>query len=81
MKSLPTWAVWSIVAPLALLSPVIAVLLAIASDAVICEIVDAGAPADAALAAVAGLLILWRKVWLPARRVASGKRATWSESL
>jgi hypothetical protein len=35
MDSLPTRAVWSIVAPLVLLSPVIAALLAIASDVVI----------------------------------------------
>lgn len=35
----------------------IAFLLAIISEAVICEMVDAGAPAGARLAAVAGLLI------------------------
>jgi hypothetical protein len=81
MKSLPTWAVWSIVTPLVLLSPVIAVLLAIASDALICEIVDAGAPAGVALVAIGGLLILWRNVRLRTRRLAPGKRATWSESL
>jgi hypothetical protein len=56
-----------------LLSPVIAFLLAIASDAVICEMVGTGAPAGAALAAVAGLLFLWR---LRAHRVAPGKRGT-----
>lgn len=72
---------WSIVAPLVLLSPVIALLLATATDAVICEMVDAGASAGAALAAAAGLLILWRKVRLRARRVAPGKRPAWSESL
>ena len=81
MDSLPTWAVWSIVAPLVLLSPVIALLLAIVSDAVICEMVDAGAPAGAALAVVAGVLILWRKVRLRTSRVAPGKLATSRESL
>jgi hypothetical protein len=68
-----------IVAPLVLLSPVIALLLAIVGDGLICAMVDAGAPAGAALAAVAGLLILWRKVRLRARR-AAGKLATSSES-
>jgi membrane protein YdbS with pleckstrin-like domain len=81
MSSLPTWAVWGVIVPLVLLSPVIALLLALATDAVVCEIVDAGAPAGASLAAVASLLILWRKVRLRGHRVAPGKRATWSESL
>jgi hypothetical protein len=32
MKSLPTWAVWSIVVPLVLLSPVIAFQIALAAE-------------------------------------------------
>jgi hypothetical protein len=67
MSSLPTWAVWSIVVPLVLLSPVIAFLLALAAEMLVWAVVDAGAPTGAAVAAVAGLLILWRKARLGAR--------------
>jgi hypothetical protein len=35
MSSIPTWAVWAIVVPLVLLSPVLAFLLAIAAEIVI----------------------------------------------
>jgi hypothetical protein len=49
MDSLPTWAVWSTVMPLVLLSPVLAFLLAILSEALICDLVDVGAPAGVAL--------------------------------
>jgi hypothetical protein len=72
MNSLPTWAVWGVVVPLVLLSPVIALLLAIVGDGLICAIVDVGAPAGAALAALASPLILWRKVRVRVRRAASG---------
>ena len=56
MSSLPTWAVWGVVVPLVLLSPVIALMLAIAGEGLICAMFDAGAPAGAALAALAGML-------------------------
>ncbi len=35
MNSLPTWAVWSIVVPLVLLSPIIAFFLALAAEIVV----------------------------------------------
>jgi hypothetical protein len=35
MDGLPTWAVWSIVVPLVLLSPVIALLLALAAEVMV----------------------------------------------
>ena len=71
MNSLPTWAVWGVVVPLVLLSPVIMFLLAVTIESLIWALVDVGAPAGAALAAVAGLLILWRRVRVRARRAAS----------
>jgi hypothetical protein len=80
MKSLPTWAVWSIVAPLMLLSPVIALMLAIVGEALICAIIDLGPPTGAVLAALAGMLILWRKARLRARRPAPRRLATSGES-
>ena len=71
MNSLPTWAVWGVVVPLVLLSPVIMFLLAVTIESLIWALVDAGAPAGAALAAVASLLILWRRVRIRAQRAAS----------
>jgi hypothetical protein len=80
MKSLPTWAVWSIVVPLVLLSPVIAFLLALAAEIAVWAVVDAGAPAGTALAASAALLIFLRKVRLRARRAISRGLVIWSEN-
>jgi hypothetical protein len=76
MNSLPTWAVWGVVVPLVLLSPVIMFLLAVTIESLIWALVDAGAPAGAALAAVASLLILWRRVRVRARRAASSAIST-----
>ena len=63
MDSLPTRAVWGVVVPCVLLSPVIAFLLAIAIEIVVSSLVDAGAPAFLALIiAGAGGLLLFRKL-------------------
>jgi hypothetical protein len=75
MDNLPTWAVWGVVVPLVLLSPVIMFLLAVTIESLIWALVDAGAPAGAALATVAGALIVWRKARLRARRAAPPKLA------
>lgn len=70
MKSLPTWAVWSIVVPLVLLSPVIAFLLAITAEILVFALVDAGAPALVILSAGVSGLVLFRRI-RPAQRAAS----------
>lgn len=62
MHNLPTWAVWAIVVPLVLLSPVIAFFLAMAAEIVIGALVDAGAPALFLLAGGAGGLLLLRRL-------------------
>ena len=67
MSSLPTWAVWSIVVPCALLSPVIAFFLAIAVEIVVGSLVDAGAPALLVVGAGAGTLLLFRKLSVQSR--------------
>lgn len=61
MDRLPTWAVWSIVLPLVLLSPIIAFFLAIAAEIVIGGLIDAGAPGLVlAAAGLAGLVLVRR---------------------
>jgi nitrate reductase gamma subunit len=73
MSNLPTWAVWSVVVPLLLLSPVIMLLLAVTIESLIWAAVDAGAPALVLLAAgVSGLLML-RRLRLASRRAASSE--------
>jgi hypothetical protein len=63
MDSLPAWAMWGVVVPCVLLSPVIAILLAIAIEILIGCLMDAGAPALLALIiAGAGGLFLLRKL-------------------
>jgi hypothetical protein len=62
MRSLPAWAIWSIVVPFVLFSPVIAFFLAMLAEAVICGLIDAGAPAPALLGAAIGGLILCRRL-------------------
>jgi hypothetical protein len=65
MDSLPTWAVWGVVVPCVVLSPVIAFLLAMAAEIAICAVVDAGAPALLALIITgAGGLFLFHKLRL-----------------
>lgn len=54
MSSLPTWAIWPIAAA-ALLSPVLAFLMAIAVEILIGALIDAGAPLLLPLAATAAL--------------------------
>lgn len=54
MSRLPTWAAWSIGLPLVLLSPVIALLLAIAVEIAIVAVFDDGAPLLVVLGAGAG---------------------------
>jgi hypothetical protein len=73
MSRLPPWAVWSIVVPLVLLSPVIMFLLAVTIESLIWALVDAGAPALVLIGAgVCGLLLL-RRLRLASRRAASGE--------
>jgi hypothetical protein len=63
MDSLPTWAMWGVVVPCVVLSPAIALLLAIAIEILIGCLMDAGAPALLALIIVgAGGLFLFRKL-------------------
>ncbi len=63
MDNLPTWAVWGVVVPCVVLSPVIAFLLANAIEIIIGCLVDAGAPALFALIIVGvGGLFLLRKL-------------------
>ncbi len=72
MSSIPTWAVWTIVVPLVLFSPVIAFLLAIAVEILICSLVDIGAPAFVLLGAgIAGPLLF--------RALRGSRRAALSE--
>ncbi len=73
MSSIPTWAVWVIVVPLVLLSPVVAFLLAIAAEILIWTVVDIGAPAIVVLGIGAGGLFLFRRLRVRARRAASGE--------
>jgi hypothetical protein len=61
MDSLPTWAVWSIVVPLVLLSPVLAFLLALAAEAMVVALHDAPVPVGVTLVRGAGALFLFRK--------------------
>ena len=72
MSSIPTWAVWAIVVPF-LLSPVLAFLLAIAAEIVICALVDIGRPAVLVLGIGAGALVLFRTLRVRARRAAPGE--------
>jgi hypothetical protein len=72
MNSLPTGAVWGVVVPLLLLSPVIMFLLAVTIESLIWASVDAGAPALVLLGAGAGGLLLLRMLRLASRRAASG---------
>jgi hypothetical protein len=67
MDSLPTWAVWSIVVPLLLLSPVIMFLLAVTIESLIWASVDAGAPALLLIGAGSGSLLLLRRIWRGSR--------------
>lgn len=69
MSGLPTWAIWSIIAVPALLSPVLAFLLAIAVAILIGALKDAGVPA--LLATCAALLT----GWLLARKLLAGSRS------
>ena len=64
MPSLPTWAIWSI-AVAALLSLVLALLMAIAVEILIGVLKDAGVPALLVLV-VAGAIgwLLFRKLWV-----------------
>lgn len=57
MESLPTWAVWGVVVPCVVLSPVIAFLLAVAIEILIGSLVDAGAPALLIIAGAGGLFL------------------------
>jgi hypothetical protein len=70
MDSLPTWAVWSIVMALVLLSPVIAFLLALAVEILICALVDEGAPVALVFGAAGGGLFLFRRLRIRSRRCA-----------
>lgn len=72
MSSLPTWAVWSIVVPLVLLSPLIAFILAVAIESLIWALVDAGAPALVLVGAGVSGLILFRRL-RGSRRAPSGE--------
>jgi hypothetical protein len=73
MSSLPTWAVWSIVVPLVLLSPVIAFLLALAAEILVFAIVDAGAPAVMLVGAGLGGLLVFLRLRLRSRHTAPGE--------
>jgi ABC-type transport system involved in cytochrome c biogenesis permease component len=72
MSSIPTWAGWSIVVPLILLSPIIALLLTLATEIVIVCLVDVGAPAFVLLGAGVGGLLLLRAL-RESRRAASSE--------
>jgi hypothetical protein len=63
MSSPPTWVVWSIVVPLMLLSPVIALLLALAAEILIVCLADAGASAFVLVEAGLDGLLLFRALW------------------
>jgi hypothetical protein len=67
-NALPPWAVYSIVVPLVLLSPVIAFLLAIVAETVIGCLIDAGTRAWIVLGAGIGGLILSRRLCVKVRR-------------
>ena len=69
MSGLPTWAIWSIIAVPALLSPVLAFLLAIAVAILIGALKDAGVPA--LLATCAALFM----GWLLPRKLLAGSRS------
>ena len=71
MSNLPTWAVWSIVVPLVLLSPVIAFLLAMAAEILVFALVDAGAPGLVLLGGGVGSLVLFRRIRPASQRAAS----------
>jgi hypothetical protein len=63
MSSVPASAIWSIIVPCVLLSPMLAFLLAIAVEILIGSLVEAGAPAFLAVVATgAGGLFLIRKL-------------------
>jgi hypothetical protein len=62
MSTLPTWAIWSIVVPLVLFSPVIAFFLALAAGLVFASVWDAGAPALVPLGTGIGGLMVLRKL-------------------
>jgi hypothetical protein len=72
MSSLPNWAVWSIVVPLVLLSPMIMFLLAVTIESLIWALVDAGAPTLTLLGVGVGGLLLLRRL-RGSRRAASGE--------
>jgi hypothetical protein len=63
MHSLPTRAIWVFLVLFVLLSPVIAMFLAIAGEIVLGALVDAGAPGFALLGAGVCALILVRRLW------------------
>ena len=73
MSNLLSWALWSIVVPLALLSPVIAFLLALAVEALICAMLDAGVRGLALGAAAGALFFFWRLSIKSRRRAVSGE--------
>jgi hypothetical protein len=70
MHCLPTWAIWAILVLFVLLSPVIAMFLAMATEIVLGALVDAGAPGFALLGAGVCALILVRRLWRGMRRPA-----------
>ena len=72
MDSLPTGAVWGVVVPLLLLSPVIMFLLAVTIESLIWASVDAGPPALVLIGAGAAGLLLLRRL-RGSRREASGE--------
>lgn len=62
MNSFPTWAVWSIAGPLVLLSPVLALLLALAAEAMVAALHDAPVPVGVTLVGGVSALFLFRKL-------------------
>jgi hypothetical protein len=73
LSSLPTWAVWLIVVPLVLRSPVIAFLLAIAVEMLAWGMVDTGVPRLVLVGGSAAGLVLFRRLRARSRHAASGE--------
>lgn len=73
MSSFPTWAIWSIVVPLVLLSPVIAFLLAMSAEILVFALVDAGAMARVLLGVGLAGLVLLRRLRPASQRAASSQ--------
>jgi hypothetical protein len=65
MSSLPTWAIWLVAVPLVLLSPVIALSLALAVEIAVYAFIDGGPKIQFVVGTAAVALVLWRRV--PAR--------------